>query len=96
MAREKGLAPLAQLLLEQDPGTDPEKEAAAYIHEEKGVLSVEEALQGAQDILAEDISDNAEYRKEIRHLTSASAVCFASRPRRRIRSMPITTTSPPP
>ena len=70
VAREKGLAPLAQLLLEQDPGTDPEKEAAAYIHEEKGVLSVEEALQGAQDILAEDISDNAEYRKEIRHLTS--------------------------
>lgn len=61
VAREKGLAPLAQLLLEQDPGTDPEKEAAAYIHEEKGVLSVEEALQGAQDILAEDISDNAEY-----------------------------------
>ncbi len=71
VAREKGLEPLAELLMAQNPVYEPsiEEAAAAYIDEEKGVASVEEALQGARDIIAESISDNAEYRKEIRTLT---------------------------
>lgn len=66
VAREKGLEPLAEILLEQNPSTVPEKEAEAFIDEEKGVKSVEEALQGAMDIIAEDLSDNAELRKKLR------------------------------
>lgn len=71
VAREKGLEPLAELLMAQEKTYEPsiEEQAAAYVDEEKGVASVEEALQGARDIIAEDISDNAEYRKEIRALT---------------------------
>lgn len=62
VAREKGLEPLAELLLAQDKKTDPVSEAAAYVSEEKGVATAEDALQGAMDIIAEDISDNAELR----------------------------------
>ena len=71
VAREKGLEPLAELLMAQEPSYTPsiDEQAAAFIDEEKGVASIEEALQGARDIIAEDISDNAEYRKEIRALT---------------------------
>ena len=69
VAREKGLAPLAEYLMAQTDDAQPEKEAENYINEEKGVASAEEALQGAMDIVAEDISDNAEYRKEIRAIT---------------------------
>ena len=71
VAREKGLEPLAELLLAQEPSYTPsiDEQAAAFIDEEKGVQSIEEALQGARDIIAENISDNAEYRKEIRTLT---------------------------
>ena len=71
VAREKGLEPLAELLMAQEPTYTPsiDEQASAYIDEEKGVNSIEEALQGARDIIAEDISDNAEYRKEIRALT---------------------------
>ena len=71
VAREKGLEPLAELIFAQEKTYSPsiEEQAETYINEEKGVLSVEEALQGARDIIAEDISDNAEYRKELRALT---------------------------
>ena len=71
VAREKGLEPLALLLLEQKKVYAPalEEEAASYISEEKGVGSAEEALAGAKDIIAEDLSDNAAFRKEIRALT---------------------------
>jgi len=71
VAREKGLEPLAELLYAQEPSYDPaiEVQAEAYINEEKGVASVEEALQGAKDIIAENISDNAEFRKELRRLS---------------------------
>ena len=68
VAREKGLEPLAQLLLEQSPAADPDAEAVRYVDEEKGVSSAEEALQGAMDIIAEDVSDNAELRKYLRTL----------------------------
>ncbi|MBE6610567.1 MAG: RNA-binding transcriptional accessory protein, partial [Ruminococcaceae bacterium] len=71
VAREKGLEPLAALIMEQRASYSPsiEEEAANYINEEKEVNSAEEALQGARDIIAEDISDNADFRKEIRSLT---------------------------
>ena len=74
VAKEKGLEPLAELLYAQEKTYTPpiEEQAATYIDEEKGVASVEEALQGARDILAESFSDNAEYRKELRALTFAN------------------------
>lgn len=69
VAREKGLAPLAELLYAQEPDCpDPTEEAQKYIDEEKGVSSPEEALAGAKDIIAEDISDDAEIRKALREL----------------------------
>ncbi|MBQ5671398.1 MAG: RNA-binding transcriptional accessory protein, partial [Oscillospiraceae bacterium] len=69
MAREKGLAPLAELLFAQEKGCPaPEVAAAEYIDEEKGVNSIEEALAGASDIIAELISDDADIRKNLREL----------------------------
>ena len=71
VAREKGLEPLAALIIAQEPTYEPaiEVQAEAFIDEEKGVATVEDAIQGAKDIIAEDISDNAEFRKELRRLT---------------------------
>ncbi|MDE7362906.1 MAG: RNA-binding transcriptional accessory protein [Oscillospiraceae bacterium] len=66
VAREKGLEPLAELILAQDKSTDPAAEAAAYVDAERGVETTEDALQGAMDIIAEDVSDNAELRKRLR------------------------------
>ena len=67
VAKEKGLEPLAAALLLQDPRLkDAEAEASAYISEEKGVASAEEALQGAMDILAEMVSDDADVRTEVK------------------------------
>ena len=67
VAREKGLAPLADAIFAQD-GQDPAKLAEGYIDPEKGVHSVEEALQGANDIIAENLSDDADIRKALRNL----------------------------
>jgi uncharacterized protein len=67
MAREKGLQPLADLLLAQGKG-DPELDAATYIDTEKGVNNTAEALAGARDIIAEVISENAEVRAKMRDL----------------------------
>lgn len=67
-AREKGLEPLAVLITEQNGSTDPEKEAEAFVDEEKGVPDAQTALQGAMDIIAEDISDDADVRKKLRTL----------------------------
>ncbi len=67
IAREKGLAPLAELLLAQKPGTpEPMQAARDYVDAEKGVSTPEEALQGASDIIAEEISDRAALRKTLR------------------------------
>jgi uncharacterized protein len=66
-AREKGLQPLADLLLEQRKA-DLQTEAATFIDAEKGVNSIEEALAGARDIIAETVSENAEVRTRIREL----------------------------
>lgn len=71
VARERGLEPLATLIMEQRKSYDKsiEEIAAEYVDEEKGVATREDAINGAKDIIAEDISDNAEYRKAIRALT---------------------------
>ena len=69
MAKEKGLEPLADLLLAQAmDGPVPEEAAAGYVDPEKGVETVEDALQGANDIIAERISDDADIRKLLREL----------------------------
>ena len=69
IAREKGLEGLANVILLQMTKEPLEKEAESYISEEKGVASAAEALAGAKDILAESISDEADYRMHIRKLT---------------------------
>ena len=69
IAKEKGLEPLANLILLQMTKTPLEMEAKPFLSEEKGVSTVEEALQGAMDILAEMISDRADYRTRIREMT---------------------------
>ncbi|MEG0571244.1 MAG: Tex family protein, partial [Oscillospiraceae bacterium] len=66
VAREKGLEPLAKLILEQYEDLIPLEEAALYLDEENGLSTPLEALSGALDIIAEDISDSAEIRKLLR------------------------------
>ncbi len=66
VAREKGLEPLAEAILLQYASFSPLKEAQRYISEDKGVNTAEEALQGASDIIAEIISDDADLRKTLR------------------------------
>lgn len=67
VAKEKGLEPLAIKLMEQS-SFDPHLEAEKYIDAEKGVETIEDALQGARDIIAETINENAEIRQTIREL----------------------------
>lgn len=69
VAKEKGLEGLANIIWLQMTKTPMEEEAKPYLNEEKGVNSVEEAIQGAMDILAESVSDNAQYRTWIRNIT---------------------------
>lgn len=66
VARERGLEPLAAFIMEQNVSADPNSEAESYIDPEKDVPDGAAALQGAMDIIAEDISDDAELRKELR------------------------------
>ena len=81
VAREKGLEPLAAAIFAQD-GQDPAVLAEAYIDPEKGVNTIEEALQGASDIIAEDLSDDADIRKNLRELVNRRGVftCKAEDP----------------
>ncbi|EPB8166625.1 RNA-binding transcriptional accessory protein Tex [Clostridium perfringens] len=74
MAVEKGLKPLAELILSGEFNGDILKEANKYINEEKDVKSEEEALQGAMDIISEIISDNADYRKWIRNFVQKDGI----------------------
>ncbi|MBP3304475.1 MAG: RNA-binding transcriptional accessory protein [Oscillospiraceae bacterium] len=73
IAREKGLEPLAAAIFLQD-GQDPAVLAQDYVNPEKGVETVEEALAGASDIIAEDLSDDAAIRKNLRELMNRKAV----------------------
>ena len=68
IAKEKGLEPLADVILAQEEKRDINEIAAEFIDSEKGVESTEDAIAGAMDIIAENISDNAKYRKEIKRL----------------------------
>ena len=81
VAREKGLEALAKAIFAQD-GSDPAVLAEGYVDPEKGVNTIEEALQGANDIIAEDLSDDATIRKNLRDLISrkGSLVCKALDP----------------
>ena len=69
IAREKGLDPLAQAIFAQD-GQDIQELAKDFINEEKGVAAAEEAIAGALDIIAENLSDDADIRKALRELCS--------------------------
>lgn len=76
IAKEKGLEPLAKLITEGQ--INPFEEGEKFIDEEKGVLSSEEAVAGASDIIAEEVSDNAVYRKYIRQFTMDTALLVVS------------------
>ena len=69
IAKEKGLEPLANTLMEQKLSVSALEEAAGYINDDKEVKTAEDALAGAADIIAEAISDTADYRTRIRDLT---------------------------
>ena len=68
IAKEKGLEPLAEIIVAQEEKRDINEIAAEFIDSEKGVETAEDAIAGAMDIIAENISDNAKYRKEIKRL----------------------------
>ena len=75
VAREKGLEPLTRRLSAKGSAQlDPEQEAAAFVDPEKGVDTARDALQGAGDILAEEISDRADLRKQLRELAQRRGV----------------------
>ncbi len=69
IAKEKGLEGLAEFIFAQNTENPLAEEAGKYVSEEKGVASIEEALQGAKDIIAEAVSDEADYRLYIRNIT---------------------------
>lgn len=73
IAREKGLEPLAAAIFAQDD-QDPTVLAQDYLSEEKGVATIEDALAGASDIIAEDLSDDAAIRKQLRELMNRKAI----------------------
>ena len=74
IAKEAGLEPLANLIYMQINKKSIMDEAADYISEEKGVASAEDAIAGASDIIAENISDDADYRTYIRELTEKKGI----------------------
>ena len=78
IAKEKGLEPLANIILLQMTNKSPEEEAKPFVSEEKGVADVQEAIAGAMDILAEAISDEADYRIHIRKMTAKSGSVSSS------------------
>ncbi|MBQ9566408.1 MAG: RNA-binding transcriptional accessory protein [Synergistaceae bacterium] len=77
-AVEKGLKPLADLLMEQSPDMNPGETALRFIDAEKGVNTPEDALAGAQDIIAEQASEDPDARQEIRRLFARKAVLSSS------------------
>jgi len=74
IAREKGLEPLAELILLQDPAACPDVAAAAFVDAEKGVADVDAALAGARDIVAETVAENADVRGLVRQAFAAQGV----------------------
>jgi len=78
IAREKGLEPLAKILMAQNP-VDPEEKAEAFINPEKSVNNAEEALAGARDIIAEWVNESVPAREQVRNLFTREAM-ISSRP----------------
>lgn len=78
VAKDKGLEGLANIIYLQMTDTPIEKEAASYLSEEKGVLTVDEAIAGARDIIAENISDEADFRTRLRELTMSNGIISSS------------------
>ena len=74
IAKEKGLEPLSEIIYAQEEKRNLYEIAKEYINEEKGVTSEEDALQGALDIIAENIADDADYRKKIKSFCFREAV----------------------
>ena len=74
IAKEKGLDGLAQIILAQETTKALEEEAESFVSEEKEVANVQEAIAGAKDIIAEEISDNADYRTYIRNITMEEGI----------------------
>ena len=74
VAKEKGLEPLAVEIIKQEKGFSPRDYAAEFVNEEKGVASADEAIAGAMDIIAEQVSDSAEIRKRIREIAQNNGV----------------------
>ncbi len=72
VAKEKGLQGLADLIFSQE-NADPREEAERFLDEEKGVSTIEEAIQGAMDIIAEQVSDHAEIRKRLKNIIRLNA-----------------------
>ena len=78
IAKEKGLEPLANIILLQMTKEPLEKEAEAFVSEEKEVKTAKDAIAGACDIIAESISDEADYRMEIRRRTEAKGLIVST------------------
>lgn len=78
VAKEKGLEPLALEIIKQDNSFNPNVDAEKYIDEEKGVATAQDAIQGAMDIIAEQVSDSAEIRKRVRNLTTMNGVVVST------------------
>lgn len=78
VAKEKGLEPLAEFILEMNATEPVVNEAVKYVNEEKEVNTVMEAMQGAMDIIAESVSDNADYRTYIRNATFEEGIITSS------------------
>ena len=74
IAKEKGLEPLANIIYLQAEKRDLYEIAKEYIHKEKGVETEDDAIQGALDIIAENIADNADYRKKIKSFRFREAI----------------------
>ncbi|MHC4205898.1 MAG: Tex-like N-terminal domain-containing protein, partial [Planctomycetota bacterium] len=74
IAKEKGLEPLAEVIFAQDAAVEPAAEAEAFVDEEQGVESVEDALAGARDIIAEWVSEDQTARAEMRRLFSSKGL----------------------
>lgn len=74
IAKAKGLEPLAKLILQQKSGCDPYKEAESYIDSEKGVETLDDAINGAKDIIAETVSDDPYIRGRVRNSLSTRGV----------------------
>ena len=87
IAREKGLEPLAVLLTLQDLKRPALEEAQAFVSEEKEVLTAQDALNGAKDIIAEQISDEAEYRTHIRRLTMEEGILTSQAKDEKVQSV---------